>query len=93
MLPTVDVWGESMVVSRFHRNGIDVQVGDLVMYKIPTSSENGVKRVLGLPGDYVLMNTPESGNDAMIQVIPTFMTEGTRVRVLTSVRYQRVTAG
>ncbi len=69
MLPTFEVIGEQLLISRRHRYGRNLLVGDLVVYKIPTYPETeGVKRVLGLPGDYVLMNSPDSESDTMIQV-------------------------
>jgi inner membrane protease subunit 1 len=48
-------------------------VGDVVAYNIPINEEMGVKRVLGMPGDYVLMDTPDvegrgGGGGSMIQV-------------------------
>ncbi|UNI19478.1 hypothetical protein JDV02_005660 [Purpureocillium takamizusanense] len=47
-----------------------LRVGDLVLYKIPISdSQHGVKRLVGLPGDYVSLGTPgEDGEEQMIQV-------------------------
>ena len=68
MLPGWSVWGEGAVISHLYRRGRGIQVGDLVRFKIPINDEVAIKRVLGLPGDYVMMNTPESGSDAMIQV-------------------------
>ncbi|EAQ86573.1 hypothetical protein CHGG_07826 [Chaetomium globosum CBS 148.51] len=77
MLPTFEVLGEWLVVSKVHRFGRGVAVGDVVAYNIPINEEVGVKRVLGLPGDYVLMDTPAdeggsgggagSGGGSMIQ--------------------------
>ncbi|KAI5865584.1 LexA/Signal peptidase [Durotheca rogersii] len=66
MLPTFRT-GEWFVTSRAHRRGRGVRVGDCVVYAIPSPpasappgspGEDGVKRVLGLPGDYVLLNEP-----------------------------------
>ncbi|KAK3378203.1 peptidase S24/S26A/S26B/S26C [Podospora didyma] len=68
MLPTFEVLGEWVLVSRWHRFGRGVSVGDLIAYNIPINNDVGVKRVLGLPGDYVLVNSPETGSDVMIQV-------------------------
>ncbi|KAL2262448.1 hypothetical protein VTK26DRAFT_1297 [Humicola hyalothermophila] len=61
MLPTFSVWGEWLLVSKLHRHGRGVAVGDVVAYSIPINDEVGVKRVLGLEGDYVLMDAPDSG--------------------------------
>jgi inner membrane protease subunit 1 len=69
MLPTVEVADEWMLTSKRHRHGRGVEVGDLVVYKIPIFPDaDGMKRVLGMPGDYVMIDSPESGSDAMIQV-------------------------
>ncbi|KAK4155931.1 peptidase S24/S26A/S26B/S26C [Chaetomidium leptoderma] len=75
MLPTFEVVGEWLLVSRLHRRGRGIAVGDVVTYNIPVNDDVGVKRVLGLPGDYVLMDTPPSadggaaaGGGSMIQV-------------------------
>ncbi|KAK4203650.1 putative mitochondrial inner membrane protease subunit 1 [Triangularia verruculosa] len=59
MLATYPITGTWVLTSRFHRHGRDLHVGDLVTYHIPDRpSSIGVKRVLGLPGDYVLIGTP-----------------------------------
>jgi inner membrane protease subunit 1 len=70
MLPTFLVAGESLAIDKTARHGRRIQVGDLVAYKIPTDPNDiGVKRVIGLPGDYVSIGTPgERGADYMIQV-------------------------
>ena len=69
MLPTIDMSDEWMLTSKRHRHGRGVQVGDMVVYKIPIFRDvDGMKRVLGMPGDYVLIDSPESGSDNMIQV-------------------------
>ncbi|KAK4104702.1 LexA/Signal peptidase [Parathielavia hyrcaniae] len=62
MLPTFEVVGEWLLVSRLHRSGRGIAVGDVVAYNIPINDEMGVKRVLGMPGDYVLMDTPLDGD-------------------------------
>jgi len=69
MLPTFEVVGHSFVISRWHRFGRGVQVGDLVVYTIPSAPDaEGLKRVIGMPGDYVLLNSPDSVSDEMMQV-------------------------
>ncbi|KAI1080667.1 LexA/Signal peptidase [Whalleya microplaca] len=69
MLPTFLVTQEWLVTDRRCRRGRGVRVGDCVAYEIPVEpGEEGVKRVMGLPGDYVLLNSPGSRNENMIQV-------------------------
>ncbi|KAI1864175.1 hypothetical protein JX265_008546 [Neoarthrinium moseri] len=69
MIPTFLVAGEWMVVDKGYRRGRGVRVGDCIDYKIPVEhNEEGVKRVIGMPGDYVLVNSPGARNDDMLQV-------------------------
>lgn len=68
MLPGWEIWGEGALVSKYHRRGRDIKVGDTVKFKVPVSDGNeAIKRVAGLPGDYVLVHSPTSGRDEMIQ--------------------------
>ncbi|KAH6611607.1 hypothetical protein Trco_001627 [Trichoderma cornu-damae] len=70
MLPTFTVDGDWIAADMTYRLGRGVKVGDLVLYKIPIfAGQNGVKRVVGMPGDYVSLGTPgEPGEEQMIQV-------------------------
>ncbi|KAG5940149.1 hypothetical protein E4U59_002625 [Claviceps monticola] len=70
MLPTFTVQGASFITDLRKRRGRGIAVGDLVIYKIPMlPDQSGVKRVVGMPGDYVLLGTPgERGDDQMVQV-------------------------
>jgi inner membrane protease subunit 1 len=68
MLPTIHSFGEWVLISKYYRRGRGVVVGDLVSFKHPVKEgEQAIKRVVGLSGDFVLMNTPEKSS-AMIQV-------------------------
>ncbi|KAL5612901.1 hypothetical protein BROUX41_004022 [Berkeleyomyces rouxiae] len=67
MVPTFTVTGEGVVINRLCRYGRNVKVGDLVAYDIPINKELGVKRVIGMPGDYVLLGSPGESQD-MLQV-------------------------
>ncbi|KAI1173693.1 LexA/Signal peptidase [Nemania sp. FL0916] len=60
MLPTFLVFNDWFVTDKRFRRGRGVQVGDCVVYSIPVEppGQEGVKRVLGMPGDYVLLNSP-----------------------------------
>lgn len=54
MLPTVASSGDWLLISKYYRRGREVRVGDVVSYKLPLKpGENGVKRVVGLSGDFV----------------------------------------
>lgn len=70
MLPTLTIQGEWFALDKRKRRGRGIAVGDLVIYKIPMSpNQSGIKRVVGMPGDYVSLGTPgERGDDQMIQV-------------------------
>lgn len=70
MLPTFTVDGDWILCDHTRRYGRGVKVGDLVVYRIPVfTNQWGVKRVTGMPGDYVSVGTPgEPGDGLMIQV-------------------------
>lgn len=69
MLPTFHVMGDILVSSRHYRRGRDIVVGDVVTFRsVYEPGEAVIKRVVGMEGDYVMMDTPGSGSDAMIQV-------------------------
>lgn len=68
MLPGWEIWGHGAVVSHSYRRGRGVQVGDLVKFKVPVTEDYAIKRVAGMPGDYVLIPTPDTGREEMIQV-------------------------
>lgn len=70
MLPTFTVDGDWVLCDHTYRLGRGIGIGDLVVYKIPIfSNQRGIKRVTGMPGDYVSVGTPgESGEEMMIQV-------------------------
>ncbi|PNY26512.1 Mitochondrial inner membrane protease subunit 1 [Tolypocladium capitatum] len=54
MLPTLSVDGDWIAADMTARRGRGVAVGDLVLYRIPLfATQNGVKRVVGMPGDFV----------------------------------------
>lgn len=70
MLPTFTVDGDWILCDHTRRYGRGVSIGDLVVYRIPIfNNQWGVKRVTGMPGDYVSVGTPgEQGEDLMIQI-------------------------
>ncbi|EME45684.1 hypothetical protein DOTSEDRAFT_87969 [Dothistroma septosporum NZE10] len=68
MLPTLSSFGDWVFISKWYRRGRGVRVGDLVSFKHPKDLGGyAVKRVIGMPGDFVLMNTPNK-SEAMIQI-------------------------
>jgi inner membrane protease subunit 1 len=69
MLPTFEVTGDILLVSKTYRRGRGIQVGDVVQFDAVQEPGVGmVKRVLGMEGDYVLRNSPGARFDDMIQV-------------------------
>ncbi|KAI3323281.1 LexA/Signal peptidase [Xylariaceae sp. AK1471] len=61
MMPTFLATNEWFVTDKRYRRGRGVHVGDCVVYAIPVEpGEEGLKRVMGMPGDYVLLNSPPS---------------------------------
>ena len=69
MLPTLNLQDDVVYVSKFYRRGKGVKVGDVVTLKHPMfPGVSAAKRVLGMPGDFVLKDTPGSGTGMMIQV-------------------------
>jgi inner membrane protease subunit 1 len=73
MYPTFDVRGDWLLISRVHRNGKGIEVGDIVRFGHPNfQGVNVAKRVVGMPGDFVCQDqalSTEVGKDhSMIQV-------------------------
>jgi len=69
MLPTLEVFNDGVLVSRWYRRGRGVKVGDIVTFdSVIDPEEKVIKRIIGLEGDYVLRDSPGSGSNQMIQV-------------------------
>ncbi|RAH56274.1 mitochondrial inner membrane protease subunit 1 [Aspergillus piperis CBS 112811] len=73
MYPTFSPRGDYLLISRVHKHGRGIQVGDVVRFYHPTFlGVNGAKRVIGLPGDFVCRDLPFSrevgGEGEMIRV-------------------------
>ena len=74
MLPTFPVFGDILVTDKSYRRGgagrgKEIKVGDVVQFdSVYEPGEKVIKRVVGMPGDYVLMNTPGSRREDMVQV-------------------------
>lgn len=68
MLPTFEVTGDSALISRYYRRGRGIVVGDIIAFdSVVEPGEKVVKRVIGLPGDYVLRQTPNARLPGMIE--------------------------
>lgn len=92
MLPTFEVRGDTIIVDRWYRRGRGIQVGDVVAFdSVVHPGEKVLKRVIGMEGDYVLRDMPESGNDVMIQVSYNHF-DLCHIRLI-KLRFLRVTVG
>jgi hypothetical protein len=68
MSPTMNSTGDWLLLSKRYRHGRGIEVGDMVSYRHPIEQDSyGVKRVVGMPGDFVLRDTPGTSG-MMIQV-------------------------
>ncbi|KAL5343130.1 peptidase S24/S26A/S26B/S26C [Aspergillus crustosus] len=73
MYPTFSPRGDYLLVSRRHKHGRGVEVGDVVRFYHPSFlGVHGAKRVIGLPGDFVcrdeVLSTEVGGLGEMIRV-------------------------
>ncbi len=64
MLPTINSFGDAVLISKYYRRGRGVKVGDIISYTHPIIPEiKGLKRIVGMEGDFVLRDTPGLGLD------------------------------
>lgn len=74
MLPTLSIWSpeagcDYLLVSYLYRRGRDIHVGDIVSFWHPVRRGTiAMKRVVAMPGDFVLRDTPGQGDGTLIQV-------------------------
>lgn len=70
MLPTFAAHGDWVLISNFARHGAGVGVGDIVSFRHPMHrGERAMKRIVGMPGDFVMRDTPgKAGAGWMLQV-------------------------
>jgi signal peptidase I len=95
MLPTFNSFGDSVVVSKYYRQGRGIQVGDIVSYTHPVEREvTAMKRVIGMPGDFVQRDTPGGESGMMLQARPYKRCIVSRKRLIEFViRFQRDIVG
>ena len=68
MNPTLNATGDFLLLSKRYRRGRGIEVGDMVSFKHPIDEwTSSVKRVVGMPGDFVLRDSPGTSG-VMIQV-------------------------
>ena len=69
MLPTINVRGVWVYIDYTCARGRGIKVGDLVDYQHPLLQDaNLLKRVMGMPGDFVVKDGGEGKGKMMIQV-------------------------
>lgn len=69
MLPTINIEGDYIIISKLYSRGRGVGVGDLISYVHPVDGP-GVhvcKRIIGMPGDFVVTDPMGAPGD-MLQV-------------------------
>lgn len=70
MLPTMSVIGDWVLISKLHRRGRDIKVGDIIAFdSVVEPDERVIKRVIGMEGDYVLRDTPGGEGQVMSKVM------------------------
>ena len=77
MLPTLNSFGDAVLISKYYRRGRGVKVGDVISFAHPVIPETrGLKRIVGMEGDFVLRDTPgvglEQREEQMLQVCANF---------------------
>ena len=77
MLPTVNAQGVWVYIDKTFRRGRGVQLGDVVDFQHPMVQGVGaMKRVMGMPGDFVVKDGGEGSGKMMIQVRGLRMEDG-----------------
>ena len=68
MLPTIASEGDILWISKYYRRGRGLEIGDVVSFRSPIKpGVFAVKRIIGMPGDFVLRGTPDT-DGMMLQV-------------------------
>lgn len=71
MLPTFAARGDYVLISNFARHGAGIGVGDIVSFRHPMHrGERAMKRVVGMPGDFVMRDTPGKGGPGLMVQVP-----------------------
>ena len=69
MVPTINVRGVWVYIDKTYSRGRGIKVGDVVDFHHPIVLEAGaIKRVMGMPGDFVVKDGGEGKGKRMIQV-------------------------
>ncbi|KAF2102905.1 LexA/Signal peptidase [Rhizodiscina lignyota] len=60
MLPTSAHDGDWILLDKTKRRGRNIKVGDVISFKHPIMPYYGLKRVIAMPGDFVLAGSPDA---------------------------------
>lgn len=64
MLPTMNWQGDTVLICMLYPSLFPVRAGDLVTFESPMrAGERSIKRIIGMPGDIVLRDTPPGSSD------------------------------
>ena len=64
MIPTISLYGDWVLINKWYRHGRGVKVGDVVDFIKPTDpSFSVVKRIIGMPGDFVVSDYADPGEE------------------------------
>ena len=59
MVPTMNAAGDRVLISKMHKRGRGVKVGDLVDFRHPLVPGMGaIKRIAAMPGDFIIWDAP-----------------------------------
>ena len=69
MLPTINDYGDWVLISKRFRRGRGIEVGDVVSFEHPGDQRvTALKRVIGMPGDFVVRDNPARSDGSLIEV-------------------------
>ena len=69
MVPTISARGNWVLIAKWYRRGRGIKPGDLVDLKSPiTPGVGAIKRVMGMPGDFVEYEIISDSSNAMFDV-------------------------
>ncbi len=68
MVPTIGAKGDWVIISKLHKKGKSVKVGDMVDFAHPLVPGMGaIKRIAAMPGDFVVWDAPSGDGEFEIR--------------------------
>jgi len=69
MIPALAASGDWVLLDKLYTKSSDLKIGDLVSFAHPLDPESrAIKRIVGMPGDFVCRDTPGEGRGVMMRV-------------------------